>query len=53
LSRYGLNKTAHAIRRRGSKPVGVDETLTAEAPAGEPRTAALQPVSTPRVPESG
>ena len=34
LSRYGMNKTAHAIRRSGSAPVGMEP-----APAGQTRAA--------------
>jgi radical SAM superfamily enzyme YgiQ (UPF0313 family) len=31
VSRYGMNKTAHAIKRKGTKAVGLDATATADA----------------------
>jgi len=32
LSRYGMVKTAHAIRRQGSRPVGMQEPAPLDAP---------------------
>jgi len=43
LSRYGMAKTAHAIRRKGAVPVGQNVSLTAEAPL-----AGLRAESAPR-----
>jgi hypothetical protein len=36
MSRYGMIKTAHAIRRKGARPVGLVDVPTDGVPAPEP-----------------
>jgi radical SAM superfamily enzyme YgiQ (UPF0313 family) len=43
VSRYGMIKTAHAIRRKGTKPVGTEGAATVETPAPGPDLALLRP----------
>jgi radical SAM superfamily enzyme YgiQ (UPF0313 family) len=50
LSRYGMIKTAHAMKRKGAKPVGMDAALH-EAPAVEAGLAAFRNVFGPGVAE--
>ncbi len=50
LSRYGMIKTAHAMKRKGAKPVGMD-AAGHEAPATEPGMAAFRSVFRPGVAE--
>lgn len=51
LSRHGLIKTAHALQRKGSKPVGLSDTQMQEALASRPtpvmRTASTSPAPEP------
>ncbi len=49
VSRYGMIKTAHAIRRKGTKPVGMD--AAGVAPADAPDLATLQSAFAPHTPE--
>ena len=44
-------KTAHAIRRKGAKPVGAD-AMADEARAGRPGLARLRPVAAQQFPET-
>src|SRR6185369_4110451 len=51
VSRYGMIKTAHAIRRKGAAPVGMEaavERVAAERAPVEPVVAARAPVSRKR-----
>jgi radical SAM superfamily enzyme YgiQ (UPF0313 family) len=45
VSRYGMIKTAHAIRRKGTKPVGAEGIAAIETPAPGPEISMLQPVT--------
>jgi radical SAM superfamily enzyme YgiQ (UPF0313 family) len=47
VSRYGMIKTAHAIRRKGVKPVGTEGAAAGERPAAEPDFARLRGVAGP------
>ncbi len=51
VSRYGMIKTAHAIRRKGVKPVGMAGAATGEPVLDETGFAGLQGVADPRAPE--
>ena len=51
VSRYGMIKTAHAIRRKGTEPVGLEGMTTGEMEEPEPGVAGLQPASAPRLSE--
>ncbi|MBI4161320.1 MAG: radical SAM protein [Acidobacteria bacterium] len=47
MSRYGMTKTAHAIRRKGARPVGLEGIPVGEGDAPVPAAADLRPVPTP------
>jgi radical SAM superfamily enzyme YgiQ (UPF0313 family) len=54
LSRYGMIKTAHAIRRKGAAPVGMDGALAdpgTDAAVAAPADPALRPFLAQRAPE--
>ncbi|MBI1950995.1 MAG: cobalamin B12-binding domain-containing protein [Acidobacteria bacterium] len=51
VSRYGMIKTAHAIKRKGAKPVGMAGAATDEKVLVAPGFPALRGVADPRAPE--
>ncbi|OLC54283.1 MAG: hypothetical protein AUH92_04385 [Acidobacteria bacterium 13_1_40CM_4_69_4] len=48
LSRYGMIKTAHAIRRRGVNPVGTEGAAADEVSSAGPRHDRAQPAAAPQ-----